>query len=175
MSYAILRPTVLFGQEDILINNIAWLLRHLPVFAVFGTGEYRLQPIYVDDLAELAVAQGRSQANVTIDAIGPETFTYRDLVRTIGEAIGRSRPIISVPPILGYAVGWMLGLVLGDVVITRPEIEGLMADLLYVSSQPAGSTKLSEWARAHSATLGLRYSSELGRRRDRKQEYRVAS
>jgi uncharacterized protein YbjT (DUF2867 family) len=175
MSYAILRPTVLFGQEDILINNIAWLLRHLPVFGVFGTGEYRLQPIYVDDLAELAVAQGRAQDTVTIDAIGPETFTYRELVQTIGNAIGRPRPIISVPPILGYAVGWTLGFVLGDVIITRPEIEGLMADLLYVSSPPTGSTRLSEWARAHSATLGLRYSSELGRRRNRKQEYRIAS
>jgi uncharacterized protein YbjT (DUF2867 family) len=174
MSYAILRPTVLFGEEDILINNIAWLLRHFPVFGVFGTGEYRLQPIYVDDLAELAVRQGRVRANATIDAIGPETFTYRELVRTIGEAIGRPRPIISVPPILGYAVGSLLGLLLGDVIITRPEIEGLMADLLYVSSPPAGSTRLSEWARAHSSTLGVRYSSELARRRDRKQEYRFA-
>jgi NADH dehydrogenase len=79
-----------------------------------------------------------------------------------------------VPPVLGYAVGSLLGALLGDVIITRPEIEGLMADLLYVSSPPAGSTRLSEWARAHSSSLGVRYSSELARRRDRKQEYRVA-
>ena len=55
MSYAILRPTVLFGKEDILINNIAWMLRRFPVFGVFGRGDYRMQPIYVDDLAQLAV------------------------------------------------------------------------------------------------------------------------
>jgi NADH dehydrogenase len=71
MSYAILRPTVLFGKEDILINNIAWALRRLPVFGVFGDGHYRLQPIYVDDLAQLAVEQGANRENVVIDAIGP--------------------------------------------------------------------------------------------------------
>ncbi len=80
LSYAILRPTVLFGKEDILINNIAWALRHLPVFGVFGDGRYRLQPIYVDDLAELAVRWGDATENVIVNAIGPETFTYRELV-----------------------------------------------------------------------------------------------
>ncbi|HEY4581011.1 MAG TPA: NAD(P)H-binding protein [Candidatus Acidoferrales bacterium] len=172
MSYAILRPTVLFGQEDILINNIAWLLRRFPVFGVFGAGEYRLQPIFVGDLAQLAVAQGRARANAIIDAIGPETFTYRQLVRTVGEAIGKPRPIISVPPGLGYGIGWILGQLLGDVLITKPEIEGLMADLLFVPSPPAGATKLSDWARAHSSVLGLRYASELARRRNRRQAYR---
>jgi uncharacterized protein YbjT (DUF2867 family) len=171
MSYAILRPAVLFGAEDILINNVAWLLRRFPVFGVFGSGEYRLQPIYVDDFAGLAVAQGRARENAVIDAIGPETFTYRELVRTIGNAIGKPRPIVSVPPMLGYALGSLLGALVGDVIITRAEIEGLMADLLYVSAPPAGSTKLSEWARAHSSTLGARYSSELARRRNRKREY----
>ncbi len=175
LSHAILRPTVLFGEEDILINNIAWLLRRLPVFSVFGSGDYRLQPIYVDDLARLAVAQGTERANVVVNAIGPETFTYHELVRSIGQAIGKPRPILSVPPALGFGAGWILGKLLGDVLITKPEIEGLMADLLYVESPPTGSTKLSEWARAHASTLGLRYHSELGRRRNRKREYGVGS
>ncbi|HXE97054.1 MAG TPA: NAD(P)H-binding protein, partial [Dongiaceae bacterium] len=109
LSYAILRPALLFGEEDILINNIAWLLRRLPVFGVFGNGEYRLQPIFVDDLARLAVSQGVARLNTTIDAIGPETLTYRELIRTIGEAIGHLRPVISVPAPIGYAVAWVLG------------------------------------------------------------------
>jgi uncharacterized protein YbjT (DUF2867 family) len=171
LPYAILRPTVLFGEEDVLINNIAWLLRHFPVFGVFGSGDYRLQPIYVDDLAALAVAQGRERANAVIDAVGPETFTYRGLVQAIATAIGKPRPIVSVPPAIGFGAGWILGKLLGDVVITRPEIEGLMANLLYVSSPPAGSTKLSDWARAHAASLGLRYHSELARRHNRNQPY----
>ena len=165
VSYAILRPTVLFGKEDILINNIAWMLRHFPLFGVFGDGRYRLQPIYVDDLAKLAVEQGQLSENRIIDAIGPETFTYRELVLAIGKIVGRERPLLSIPPSLGYAVGWIVGKLVNDVIITRPEIEGLMADLLYVDSPPAGQTKLTEWARQHAAELGHQYASELGRRR----------
>lgn len=165
VSYAILRPTVLFGKEDILINNIAWMLRRFPLFGVFGDGRYRLQPIYVDDLARLAAAQGQQRENVIIDAIGPETFTYRELVATIGEIIGKERPILAVPPWLGYAVGWLVGKLVNDVLITRPEIEGLMADLLYVDSPPTGQTKLTDWAKQHAAELGRHYASELGRRR----------
>lgn len=172
MSYAILRPAVLFGKEDILINNIAWMLRRLPVFGVFGDARYRLQPIYVDDLATLAVEQGQSSGNVVINAIGPETFTYRDLVTTIGRLIGKPRPILPVPPSLGYAAGWVLGKLVGDVIITRDEIEGLMADLLYVDAPPTGKTALTEWAKRHADTLGLRYTSELARRRDRASAYR---
>jgi NADH dehydrogenase len=171
ISYAILRPTVLFGKEDILINNIAWGLRHLPVFGVFGDGEYRLQPIYVDDLAELALKQGAERESVIIDAIGPETFTYKGLVKTIAETINKSRLIISVPPSLGYLAGWILGKYVGDVLITREEIEGLMADLLYVDSPPAGKTRLTDWIAEHADTLGKRYTSELARRIDRTSPY----
>ena len=91
ISYAILRPTVLFGKEDVLVNNIAWILRRFFLFGVFGHGEYRLQPIYVDDLAKLAVERGRSDQNCVIDAIGPETFTYRELVSRIGQSGPRMR------------------------------------------------------------------------------------
>ena len=171
VSHAILRPTVLFGKEDILINNIAWALRHLPIFGVFGNGEYRLQPIHVDDLASLAVEQGAKRKNIVIDAIGPETFTYRELARTIGDTIGKERPIISVPPSLGLFVGSILGKCVGDVMITREEIKGLMADLLHVDSPPAGTTRLTDWIREHADTLGKRYTSELARRKDRTKEY----
>jgi NADH dehydrogenase len=171
LSHAILRPTVLFGKEDILINNIAWCLRRFPVFGVFGDGQYRLQPIYVNDLAELAVKQGCEGANTNIDAIGPETFTYRELVREIGMIIGKPRPIISLPPSLGYASGWLIGKFTGDVVITREEIEGLMQNLLCTKSPPAGSTGLAVWARAHATTLGQHYASELARRRNRREDY----
>ncbi len=164
LSYAILRPTVLFGKGDILINNIAWALRRLPVFGVFGDGNYRLQPVYVDDLAKLAVEQGAGNENVTINAIGPETFTYRELVKQLGQIIGRPRPIISLPPWLGWLGGWLLGRLVGDVVVTREEISGLMAELLYVDSPPTGSTRLTDWAGENAAILGKKYASELARR-----------
>lgn len=170
--YAILRPTVLFGKEDILVNNIAWVLRHFPIFGMFGDGQYRLQPIYVDDLADLAVQQGENYENTTIDAIGPETFSYKELVQRIGTIIGKKRPIISVSPSLGYFMGWMVGKIVNDVMITREEIDGLMADLLYVKSPPVGITKLTEWTKQHANTLGLTYTSELARRKDRVAQYK---
>jgi uncharacterized protein YbjT (DUF2867 family) len=124
MSYSILRPAVLFGKEDILINNIAWVLRRLPVFGIFGDGKYRLQPIYVDDLAVLATKQGEKHDNVIIDAIGPETFVYKGLVEVIGTIIGKKRPIISVAPAMGSLAGRVIGLLVNDVFITRDEIKG---------------------------------------------------
>ncbi len=171
LSYAILRPAVLFGKEDILINNIAWMLRKFPVFGVFGNGQYRLQPIYVDDLAKLAIEQGKHRENVIINAIGPETFTYRDLVKTLGQIIGKNRPLISISPRLGYMAGRVMSWFMDDVVITREEIAGLMADLLYVDAPPVGQVKLTEWARQHAEALGKNYSSELQRRRNRQVAY----
>ena len=167
ISYAILRPAVIFGKEDILINNIAWMLRHLPVFGVFGDGNYRLQPIYVDDLAALAVELGQQQESCIIDAIGPETFTYLDLVTTIAQIIGKQRPVINVSPSFGYAAGWLIGKLMGDVLITRDEITGLMQGLLYTSSPPAGTTRLIDWVQEHASTIGRYYASELKRRLDR--------
>ncbi len=171
LSYAILRPAVLFGKEDILINNIAWTLRHLPVFGVFGDGSYRLQPIYVDDFAALAVEQGRKKKNVIIEAIGPESFTYRDLVLMIGTVIGKRRPVLYVPPVLGYVAGAIIGRMMGDIMITRDEIAGLMQDLLFTQAPPAGTTRLTAWARLSAVELGAHYASELARRRNRISAY----
>lgn len=173
MSYAILRPAVLFGREDILVNNIAWSLRKFPLVPIFGDGQYRLQPIYVDDLAELTVAAGAASDNRIIDAIGPETFTYRELVATIGEIIGKPRLLVRVPPSLGYLACKLLGKLVGDVILTREEIMGLMGDLLYVDSPPAGHTRLTEWLRENADTVGMSYSSELARRKNRKLDYRT--
>jgi len=172
LSYAILRPTVLFGEEDILINNIAWVLRRFPIFGIFGDGNYRLQPLHVDDMAALAVEQGQATEDRIIDAIGPETFTYLELVEQIGRTIGRPRPIVSISPTVGYWLGALMGWWVGDVMITRPEIDGLMADLLFTNSPPAGRTRLTDWARAHAEQLGRRYASELARRTDRVRQYK---
>jgi uncharacterized protein YbjT (DUF2867 family) len=170
--YAILRPAVLFGREDILISNIAWTLRHLPVFGLFGDGSYRLQPIFVDDLAARMVDEGKRDQNTILDAIGPESFTFRELVECIGEIIGRKRPILALPPAVAYAAGWSLGRLMGDVMITWPEVKGLMADLLHVDSHPLGTTRFTEWARENRNSLGTHYASEMKRRLDRNSPYK---
>jgi uncharacterized protein YbjT (DUF2867 family) len=172
VSHCILRPTVLFGKEDVLINNIAWSLRHLPVFGVFGSGDYKLQPIYVEDLAAAALQQAKGDGNDVINAIGPETFTYLELARTIRRALGLKRPIIRVHPELAYWSCRIIGLLVRDVVITREEIRGLMEGRLYVDDHPLGTTKLTAWIDQHRDTLGRHYTSEIARRADRVSAYR---
>lgn len=171
LSCAILRPAILYGKEGILINNIAWALRCLPVVGVFGDGTYLLQPIHVDDFAELAVREGADERNVVIDAVGPETFTFRGLVEMLGAAIGKRRRIISVSPAVGYVVAKLTGWLVRDVFLTRQEIEGLMRGLLYTGSEPVGKIKLSEWAAENAAALGRKYTSELARRFQRSVAY----
>ena len=171
ISHAILRPAILFGKEDILINNIAWVLRHVPVFGICGDGQYKVQPIHVDDMAALAVEQSEGTKDVVIDAIGPETFTFREMVATIGELIGKPRPIISLPPSFVWLTAQVIGRMVGDVMLTGPEIEGLMGNLLCTCSPPAGQTRLTDWIRENKDTLGTRYASEMARRLDRKSEY----
>ncbi|HML21099.1 MAG TPA: NAD(P)H-binding protein [Aggregatilinea sp.] len=171
LSYAILRPAVLFGKEDILINNIAWTLRRLPIFGVFGDGSYRIQPIYVDDLAALAVELGAQTENVTLNAVGPETFTFRELVAEIGHIIGKPRPMVSMPPRLAYAATRVVGWLVQDVFLTWEEVEGLMAGTLAVNTPPTAPMKLTEWAKEHADTLGRSYANELARRKDRARGY----
>jgi uncharacterized protein YbjT (DUF2867 family) len=163
LSYAILRPTVIFGLEDILINNIAWFARHFPVFAIPGSGRYRLQPMFVEDLAQLAIAGAQQMDNRVLDAVGPEIFTFEELVKKIAAAMEATPRLMHVSP--GAALGMLrvLGPIVGDVILTREEIEGLMANLL-VSNQPAtGRTRFTEWLARNSAFLGNRYASELRR------------
>lgn len=163
LSHAIIRPAVIFGREDILINNIAWLLRKFPILAIPGDGQYRLQPIYVEDMAEIAVNAGSEARNVALDAVGPEIYTYEALVSLIANVVGRRARLFRVSPTLVLVLARMVGVIVNDVVLTRQEMSGLMADLLVSGAPPTGRTKLSEWLRENAATLGVRYASELER------------
>jgi len=171
VAYTILRPAVLFGAADILINNIAWALRRLPLFGVFGRGTYGLRPIHVEDLASLAVDSGTHAGNEVIDAVGPESFTYRELVNQVGEIVGVRRPIVSVPNWLGFLAARIIGWWQRDVFLTREEIAGLTSGLLESHGPTTGCIRLTDWAREHSSELGLKYASEMRRRRQRSAPY----
>jgi len=163
VSHAVLRPAVLFGGSGVLINNIAWLLRHLPVFAVGGTGAYRLRPVHIDDLARLAVRAGESQATEVIDAVGPERPTFDELVHTIRNLTGSRSLVIHVPGPLVQAAAKALGVALRDTLLTDDEYRG-MADGLADTDGPAtGETGLTQWMADHKDSLGRFYASELTR------------
>ena len=161
MSYAILRPTVLVGDEDILINNIAYLLRRLPFFALPGDGSYKLQPVHVDDVAALAVEGVYRTDNYIIDAVGPDIFTFKEMVQLIGEKIGARRPLISVPPRLALLAAQLLSLFVDDVLLTPEEVDGLMAGLLVSKEPPRGRTRLADWLEKNKNRVGAKYASEI--------------
>jgi NADH dehydrogenase len=163
LSYAILRPTVIFGVEDILINNIAWFVRHLPVFGIPGDGRYSIRPIYVEDMAQLLVDAVNQPGNSVIDAVGPETFSFEELVRLIAERVGRPVRLIHMPTALAYMSTLVTGWFVGDVVLTREEYEGLMGNLLAPAGPSAGQTRLSQWLLEHGDRVGRNYASEVAR------------
>lgn len=173
LSYAIVRPSVLFGGDDILINNIAWLLRNFPVFAIPGTGRYRLRPVHVDDLAHLCVQLGSERTDTVVDAIGPESFTFEDLVGTIAEATTMPfRPVHLPPPavsVLLRGLSWLTR----DVILTRDEIDGLMAELVMVEGQATCPTRLTDYLHANAHRIGRQYQSELARRKSPRQPIRA--
>src|SRR6266849_6381965 len=151
LSYAILRPTVIFGVEDILIYDITWFARHFPVFAIPGSGRYQLQPIFVEDLADQAINSARQENNLVLDAVGPEIFAFEDLVKQIASAVGANPRFIHVNPRVALQMIRLVGPIVGDVILTREEIEGLMANLL-VSKHPAtGQTAFSAWLSQNAA------------------------
>jgi uncharacterized protein YbjT (DUF2867 family) len=166
LSYAILRPAILFGGDGVLLNNIAWLLRRLPVFAVGGRGDYRIRGIHIDDLARLCVVQGRTSEDCVIDAVGPESPTFLELVTSIRAAVGSRSRIVRVPPPVLPPMAWLLGVLLHDVLLTREEFEAMAAGLATTSGPATGTVALSDWLTDHGPELGLRYANELDRHFD---------
>ncbi len=163
MSYAILRPAVLFGGRDVLINNIAWILRRFPLFGLAGDGRYGIQPIHVEDQARLAVELGKSRDDVTVDAVGPECFEFEQLVRIVAEAIGEKARIVHMPRWMLSMAATMLRPIVRDVVLTRDEIDGLMDNLLVSKDEPTGATVFTDWLSQNADHLGVNYANELKR------------
>jgi uncharacterized protein YbjT (DUF2867 family) len=163
ISHTILRPTVIFGPEDVLINNIAWFVRRFPVFGVPGNGRYAIRPIYVEDMAQLIVDAVGQQGNRVLDAVGPETFSFKELVRLIATHVGRPARLVPIPMPLAYACTLLVGYFVGDIVLTWEEYTGLMANLLAPDGPSTGKTRLTEWLAANHQSVGERYASELAR------------
>jgi nucleoside-diphosphate-sugar epimerase len=161
--YAIVRPAILFGGDGVLLNNIAWLLRHLPVFAIGGRGDYRIRPIHVDDLARLCVRLGSGTESVTVDAVGPESVAFRDMVAAIRAAVGSRALIVSAPGWLIPPVSAVLSAALRDVLLTPEEYYAMAAGLADSSAPATGDTSLTEWIAAHGDSLGRTYANEIVR------------
>ena len=173
LSYCIVRPTVIFGAEDILINNIAWFVRNLPVFGIPGDGKYSIRPIYVEDMARLLADAVDQRENSEINAVGPETFTFEELLRLISRSIDRPARLLHVPASLAYASTKLMGWLLRDVVLTWEEYKGLMDNLLAPEGPASGQTRLSKWLAENAHQVGMHYASEVARHYDLKRNASV--
>ena len=162
-SYAIARPAILFGGDGVLINNIAWLLRRLPVFAIGGHGDYRIRPIHVDDLAALCVDLGAHSDTAVQDAVGPESLTFRQLVETIRAAVGSRSLLVPVPGAVIPLLADMLNLVLRDTLLTADEYASMASGRADSDGPTTGKIALTDWVDAHGDQLGRRYANELDR------------
>lgn len=163
LSYAIVRPTLVFGPDDILVNNIAWGLRHVPVFLLAGDARYEVQPVSVRDVAAICVDVGAAQDDLEVDAAGPLRWSFDAFVRLIAKAVGGRAWIAHAPPGVALAVGRLAGLALRDVILTRDELDALRAGLLVSAEPPRGADLFDEWISANAARVGRRYTSELTR------------
>jgi uncharacterized protein YbjT (DUF2867 family) len=160
-SYAVARPAILFGSKGVLVNNVAWLLRRLPVFAIGGRGDYRLRPVHVDDLAALCVGLGARTDTTVVDAVGPESLTFREFVETIRAAVGSRALVIPVPGLLIPVLAGALNIALRDTLLTADEYLSLAAGRADSAGPATGAIAFTQWVQAHGAELGRRYLNEL--------------
>ena len=161
--YAIIRPTLVFGVGDLLLNNMAWALRRFPVFPVYGNGDYPVQPVYIEDLAAQAVEAGSQSESSVADAAGPDTFSFEGLLRLLASSMGVRKWFLHTPPGVGLALTGLVGLLMRDMALTHDEVVGLMEGLLTSEESPTGTTRLSDWLAENGDGLGRRYVSELRR------------
>jgi uncharacterized protein YbjT (DUF2867 family) len=163
LSYAIVRPTLIFGEGDVLINNIAWLLRHIPVFGIPGNGSYRLQPVHVKDHASILVAAGAEHEDLVVDSAGPEVFSFEELVQLLKRSMQLRTLVVRMPPRVAMAGARFAGLLTGDISLTADELDDLMRGILVSHQPPRGTTRLTDWLNANRQSIGRVYASEMQR------------
>jgi uncharacterized protein YbjT (DUF2867 family) len=167
LSYSILRPTIIYADEEVLINNITWLVRHFPVFPIPGNGEYRMQPIYAEDLAELVVHGAESKTNEILDAAGPEFYSFNELLKLLKKVTGSKALLIHLPVPIALMLAKLVSFLLGDIMLTKDELTAFMEERIMTGLPALGKSRFSEWAQQHSKTLGSRYVNELRRHHGR--------
>jgi uncharacterized protein YbjT (DUF2867 family) len=158
LSHAILRPTLVLGDREILLNNVAYLLRRLPLFAIPDDGRYRVQPVAAEDVADAVVVAAEGRADVERDVAGPEAHAFEAIVREIRAAVGSRARLIHVPHGVARACARVLGAALRDVVVTGDELRALSESLLTSREPPAGRTTVGEWLTANRRWLGREYA-----------------
>jgi uncharacterized protein YbjT (DUF2867 family) len=117
----------------------------------------------VEDVADISVQSGLAETDEVIDAVGPETFTFEELIRLIARTIGSRVLFVHVPPAAALAAAGAIGRIVGDVVVTTDELRGMMAELVTTEGPATGTRSLTDWLRYNADVVGKRYASEVSR------------
>jgi NADH dehydrogenase len=163
VGWAIVRPALVFGLDAVMLNSLAWVLRRAPVFPIAGRGDYRVRPVFVEDLARLCTEVG--DATIT-DAVGPERPAFVDLVKAVACAVDSRARIVRLPPVAVVTGAAALGRLLGDLLLDKEELYSTMDGLADSEAPTTGATAFSDWVRANGDRLGLQRvnSGASGRR-----------
>jgi uncharacterized protein YbjT (DUF2867 family) len=125
----LIRPAVMFGPDDAFLSTIRKLLDRLPVYPMFGNGQMRLQPVYVEDVGQaIATVLQRAQMRLIVfECGGPRVYSYQEFLRAVASAAGIKPILIPVPYAAWHALAWIAE-TLPNPPITRNQVELMQID-----------------------------------------------
>jgi uncharacterized protein YbjT (DUF2867 family) len=141
----LIRPAVMFGPDDAFLTTILKLLRGLPFYPMFGRGLTRLQPAYVEDVAEAIVRalQGEEPHAITYEFCGPHVYSYEDFLRAVAHEAGLKPILIPVPFAAWHVLAWISEM-LPSMPVTRTQVELMQIDSVCSAQMPGfGQLRIS--------------------------------
>jgi len=143
LNATLIRPSVMFGPDDAFLTTLVKLVRLLPVLPMFGSGETKLQPVYVDDVAKgvsRTMLSTLGQRRPCYEFGGPQIYTYEELLRTTARHVG-ARPKLIPMPFALWDVAARIGEYVPGAPLTRDQIALLQSDNVASAHLP-GLTEL---------------------------------
>ena len=125
----LIRPAVMFGPDNSFLTTIITLLERLPIYPMFGRGLTRLQPAYVDDVAEAITRalQRTEKYPITFECGGPRVYSYEELLKAVAHEAGLKPKLIPIPFAAWHVLAWFAEM-LPNPPITRNQVELMQVD-----------------------------------------------
>lgn len=124
IDYTIFRPSIICGPEDEFVNMFAKMMRRSPVIPVIGSGNHKMQPIYVEDVVSsfLKTVDNDKTIGKIYELGGPDALTFNDILKTIADVIGRNIMLLHIPTGIMRPVAWLMEQTLHSPHVTREQL-----------------------------------------------------